>query len=207
MNINEITENIYVINLKERSDRKIHIESELKKINCEKYKLIEGVNGNLIDNPTRLKNGMFGLITTYLKIYEDWSKNDCDDIMIIEDDCLFVNDFNEKIKVYFDNVPSDWDMLYFGANHNYHMGMKTLRVNDKCIKLNKSYSAHCVLLKKQVFEELIENIKNFSIENDVMMANLQNKYNAYSSSEALATQIESYSNIENKIVNYDWLIK
>jgi hypothetical protein len=115
--------------------------------------------------------------------------------------------FNDKLGEYIENVPSDWDMIYFGANHNYHMGMKTLKINDKCIKLNKSYSAHCVLLKKQVFEELIQNIKNFSIENDVMMANLQNKYNAYSSSEALASQIESYSNIENKVVNYDWLIK
>ena len=86
MNINEITENIYVINLKDRTDRKTHIESELKKINCEKYKLIEGINGNTINNPSRLRNGMFGLINTYLKIYEDWSKNDCDDIMIIEDD-------------------------------------------------------------------------------------------------------------------------
>ena len=44
MNINEITENIYVINLKDRTDRKTHIESELKKINCEKYKLIEGID-------------------------------------------------------------------------------------------------------------------------------------------------------------------
>ena len=40
-----------------------------------------------------------------------------------------------------------------------------------------------------------------------MMSNLQNKYNGYSSSEVLVTQIESYSNIENKIVNYNWLIK
>ena len=150
---------------------------------------------------------MFGLVNTYLKIYDEWIQKDCDDIIIIEDDCLFVENFNEKLEDYIKNVPSDWDMLYFGANHNYHMGKKTIKINEKCIKLNNSYSAHCVLLKKKVFEELIENIKNFSIENDVMMSNLQNKYNAYSSSEVLATQIESYSDIENKIVNYDWLIK
>lgn len=207
MNINDLTKNIYVINLKERTDRKLHIEDQLKKINCLEYKLIEGINGNTLVNQTRLSNGMFGLVKTYLKIYDEWSQQDCDDILIIEDDCVFVENFNERLEGYIENVPSDWDMLYFGANHNYHMGMKTLKINDRCIKLNKSYSAHCVLLKKQVFEELIQNIKNFSIENDVMMANLQNKYNAYSSSEALASQIESYSNIENKVVNYDWLIK
>jgi GR25 family glycosyltransferase involved in LPS biosynthesis len=207
MNINELSENIYVINLKERVDRRIHIENEMKKINCNQYKVVDAINGNIEYNPTKLKNGMYGLVKTYLMIFDDWIKKDNDNIMIIEDDCLFVENFNQKLKTYITNVPHDWDMLYFGANHNYHMGMKTLKINDFCIKLNNSYSAHCLILKKNVFTDLIDNIKNYTIENDVMLANLQKKYNAYSSAELLATQISSYSNIENKIVNYNWLIK
>jgi GR25 family glycosyltransferase involved in LPS biosynthesis len=207
MNINDLSKNIYVINLKERTDRKSHVEDQLKKINCTEYKLIEAINGNTSLNKTRLKNGMFGLVNTYLKIYNEWIQKDCADIIIIEDDCLFVENFNEKLEDFIKNVPSDWDMLYFGANHNYHMGKETIKINEKCIKLNNSYSAHCVLLKKKVFEELIEKIKDFSIENDIMMSNLQNKYNTYSSSEVLATQTESHSDIENKIVNYNYLIK
>lgn len=207
MNINDLSNNIYVINLKERTDRKLHIENQLNKIDCKDYKLFEGVDGNSLTNPTKLKNGMFGLVKTYLNIHEEWSKKDAENIFLIEDDCLFLDNFNEKLEQYINNVPSDWDMLYFGANHNYHGGMQTLKINEKCIKLNNSYTAHCVLLKKKVFDELIENIKNFSIENDVMMALLQRKYNAYSTSEPLTLQIENYSNIENKVVNYDWLIK
>jgi glycosyl transferase family 25 len=207
MNLSDLSKKIYVINLVERHDRKQHILKELKKINCENYILFEAINGNVELNNSKLKNGMFGLIKTYLKIYEDWILSDNENIMIIEDDCFFVDDFNQKLKEYIKNVPNDWDMLYFGANHNYHMGMKTISINEKCIKLNNSYSAHCVLLKKHVFIELIESIKNFSVENDVMMANLQKKYNAYSSKQLLTTQIESYSNIENKFVNYSWLIK
>jgi hypothetical protein len=45
------------------------------------------------------------------------------------------------------------------------------------------------------------------MENDVALANLQKKYNAYSSSSPLTSQIESFSDIEKCIVNYDWLIK
>lgn len=207
MTLNDITKNIYVINLKERTDRKSHILNELNKINCNEFFLIEGVDGTNIINDSKLKNGMVGLIKTYLKIFDQWSKSKQDDILIIEDDCTFVDDFNSKLKNYLDNVPNDWEMLYFGANHNYHIGMKTQPINDTCIKLNNSYSAHCVLLKNYVFIELINNIKQFSIENDVMLSNLQKKYNAYSSSKPLTSQIQSYSNIENKFVNYDWLIK
>jgi GR25 family glycosyltransferase involved in LPS biosynthesis len=154
-----------------------------------------------------MPSGMFGLIKTYLNIHTDWKKSPQDNILIIEDDCIFTEDFNKKLGEYIDKVPDDWDMIYFGANHNYHMGMKTLEVNDKCIKLNHSYSAHCVLMKSHVFDELIFLIQNFTIENDVMMANLQKKYNAYSSLETLTSQIVSFSDIQNEIMDYNWLIK
>lgn len=207
MNLNNLSKNIFVINLKERIDRKNHIVNELKKIDCSEYNFIEGINGNEIFNNTNLSNGMFGLVKTYLKIYEIWKKTNAKEILIIEDDCKFVNDFNKQLDLYIKNIPNDWEMIYFGANHNYHMGFKTQKINEYCVKLNNSFSAHCVLLRDYVFEDLINRIKNFTIENDVMMANLQRKYNAYSSNFALATQIESFSNIENKIVNYNWLIK
>jgi GR25 family glycosyltransferase involved in LPS biosynthesis len=207
MTLNDVTKNIYVINLKERTDRKLHILKELNKIGCNNFFLIEGIDGNKINNNSKLKNGMFGLVKTYLNIFDEWNKTPQEDILIIEDDCVFVENFNPKLKNYLNNVPNNWDMLYFGANHNYHIGMKTQDINNKCIKLNNSYSAHCILLKNYVFIDLINNIKNFSIENDVMLANLQKKYNAYSSKEPLTSQLQSYSNIENKFVNYDWLIK
>jgi GR25 family glycosyltransferase involved in LPS biosynthesis len=207
MKLNNLSNLIYVINLKERLDRKEHITTQLKKIDCENYILFEGVNGKSIENPTRMPSGMFGLIKTYLKMYDDWKKNPQENILIIEDDCVFVDGFNKKLEEYISNVPNDWDMLYFGANHNYHMGKKTITINEKCIKLNNSYSAHCVLIKPHVFEELIFGIQTFTIENDVMMSNLQKKYNAYSSSEALTTQLVSYSDIQNKVMDYNWLIK
>lgn len=207
MKLNDLSNSIYVINLKERLDRREHITDQLKKIDCENYILFEGVNGKKIDNPTKMPSGMFGLIKTYLNMYNDWKKSPKENILIIEDDCVFLDGFNEKLEEYFSNVPNDWDMLYFGANHNYHMGEKTETINEKCIKLNNSYSAHCVLIKSHVFEELIFGIQTFTIENDVMMANLQKKYNAYSSSETLTTQLVSYSDIQNKVMDYNWLIK
>lgn len=207
MKLNNISNNIYVLNLKKRTDRKNHILSELTKIECTEFTLFEAVDGNDLVNNTKLKSGMFGLINTYLKIYDDWKLKGSENILIIEDDCVFVDDFNQKLQLYMDNIPNDWEMLYFGANHNYHVGHKTEKINDYCIKLNNSYSAHCVVLKSHVFEELINNIKNFTVENDVMMAKLQTKYNAYSSIPNLTSQLPNFSDIENGVRDYNWLIK
>jgi len=207
MKLSNLSNNIYVINLPERTDRKEHILKELNKIECENYIIFNAINGNNIINPTSLRNGMYGLVRTYQSIYEDWKVKNPDNILIIEDDCVFTDNFNSYLEEYVNNIPSDWEMMYFGGNHNYHMGYTTQKVNNYCIKLNYTFSAHCVLLKNYVFEELINNLNNLKIENDVMMAHLQKKYNAYSPLKTMASQITSYSNIENMVVNYDWLIK
>jgi len=206
MTINDITNNIYVINLKHRIDRRVHIINELNKVNIDKYNLIEAVNGNDVINNTGLKNGMYGLCLTYLNIYNMWVKQNESDILIIEDDCIFDEDFNSKLELYMSNVPNDWDMLYFGGNHNYHIGCQTIKINDYWKKLTSTYSAHCVLLKNYVFNELISKLQDMTIENDVLLSKLQKKYNAYSTTEPIATQMPSYSDIENIYVNYKWLI-
>jgi len=206
MNLKDLSKNIYVINLKERTDRREHIESKLSKIGCDNYKIIDAVDGSKIINKSTIKNGAYGLLMTYKNIFNDWNGSE-NDILIIEDDCLFINEFNSHLESYIKSVPSDWDMLYFGANHNYHGGMQTLKINDKCVKLNNSYSAHCVLMKPYVFKELINKIDQQLLEVDVLMSQLQKKYNSYSSHIALTTQIPSYSNIEDKSVDYGWLIK
>ena len=204
MILNDLSENIYVINLPERMDRKTHIVNQLSNVGCVDYIIFPGVNGNRENNPTRLKNGMYGLIKTYLNIYEEWKNKKTGTITIIEDDCVFVDGFNDKSKIFYKNVPSDWEMLYFGANHN---GETTKKINENCLKLSYSFTAHCVILKDHVFEHLISEIKNFTIENDVVMANFQQQYNAYCSIETLATQIPNFSNIENCFVNYEHWIK
>jgi GR25 family glycosyltransferase involved in LPS biosynthesis len=207
MNLNNLSKSIYVINLKERNDRREHIINQLSAINCLEYDIINAVDGSKIDNPSRIKNGAFGLLMTYKNIHNDWKNKGESDILIVEDDCMFTENFNDHLELYIKSVPSDWDMLYFGANHNYHMGQQTKKINNYCVKTNNSYSAHCVLMKPHIFDELINMIDTQPLEVDVLMAQLQKKYNSYSSHIALTTQIPSYSNIENKTVDNVWLIK
>lgn len=199
---------IYCFNLKKRNDRLTHIKNQLKKINCKNYNIIESVDGYSIPNPTSLKNGMYGLVKTYLKLYDRLKNKDYNDLVIIEDDCIFSDDFVEKGENLINNVPDDWEMLYFGGNHNTHVGERQpMNINKDIIKLHNTYSAHCVVLKKHVFEDLINTLKTFSIENDVFMAKLQKKYKAYSTKNKITWQLPGESNIENRVVNYDWILK
>lgn len=208
MTLNDIADSIYVINLKDRVDRKEHIMNQLKKIKCVNYILFEGVNGKKIKNPTRLPSGMFGLINTYFNMYEDWKKHPKDNILIIEDDCVFVDGFNEKLNDYIKHVPEDWDMLYFGGNHNTHVGSEPPTIiNDKVCKLHNTFSTHCVAINNKAFKEVLERLKKCDNALDVIYSELQKKLNVYSFYPMIATQRVSFSDIENKMTDYKWLIK
>ena len=207
MKLDDLSQNIYVLNLKKRKDRLQHIKNELKKIDCKNYKIYESVDGNSIENKTKLRNGAFGLVKTYLNLHSELTKNNYNDVLIIEDDCVFCENFNHLLENYYNKIPKNWDFLYFGANHNYHIGYKTELINEEVLKLNHSYSAHCVLIKKNVFDELITNLINPTTQIDVILAKLQSKYNAYSPSKPLTTQLPNFSDIEDKNVDYNWLIK
>ena len=87
------------------------------------------------------------------------------------------------------------------------MGNKTEKINDFCIKLNNTYTTHCIMMRNYVFEEMIKSLKKTITEVDVMMASLQKKYNSFSSYQKLTSQIPSFSDVENRFVDYNWLIK
>jgi GR25 family glycosyltransferase involved in LPS biosynthesis len=207
MTLNYLTNNIYVINLKHREDRRNHIISELKKTECNSYEIIEAINGNELPKTTRLSKGALGLAKTYLKIYDKWKENNDGVVCLIEDDCVFLDNFNEDLKTFLHHTPKDWDILYFGGNHNYHRGYKTEEINPYCIKLNYTFSNHCLVMKNYVFEELITLVTPMELEVDVAMTYLQQKYNAYCTPTKITNQLVNYSDIENRVVDYNWLIK
>ena len=101
MKLDDLSQNIYVLNLKKRKDRLQHIKNELKKIDCKNYKIYESVDGNSIENKTKLRNGAFGLVKTYVNLHSELTKNNYNDVLIIEDDCVFCENFNHLLENYY----------------------------------------------------------------------------------------------------------
>jgi GR25 family glycosyltransferase involved in LPS biosynthesis len=208
MCLNNLTSEIYVLNLKKRDDRLAHIERQLAKINCKGYNVIEAIDGYSVENPTNLKNGMYGLILTYFKIYEQTKNINSESIIIIEDDCVFSNNFCTVFQGFIQEVPDDWKILYFGGNHNKHMGAEEpQKVSENVIKVHNTYTAHCIVIKKDLFFDFIDELKKLNIENDILFAEFQKRFPCYSTSEKITWQVNNHSDIENRYINYDWLLK
>jgi len=197
---------ILFINLKKRKDRLEHITNEINKMNIENSKI---VRIDAIFN----KNGALGCSLSHIKAIEYFLyETNYDNCLILEDDFTFsdkINNINEKINLIQKEIP-DYDICLFAYNNleNYN---NLKKLNFKRVKFAQTTSGY--LIKRKFADKLL---KNFNESSELMKKEDRNYFNCldiywnkltskskwYAFNNALGYQMESYSDIENKIVNY-----
>lgn len=55
--------------------------------------------------------------------------------LILEDDCRFIDDFEDRLTAFLSNIPEDWDLLYLGWGDVYTKLYKPYQVNEHCLRL------------------------------------------------------------------------
>jgi GR25 family glycosyltransferase involved in LPS biosynthesis len=207
MKLFEKFDKVYCINLDKRTDRIEKFEKQVKEYDLGEFDRFSAFDGKKLNIKSNLLPGENGVIKTVLSILEKSKKENLNSILIIEDDCIF----DKKIlqfENYWNNLPKDWDMIYFGGNHNLHVGAEPpKKINENVIKLSNTYAAHCIGFNSRIFNVIIESIKNYNFPLDVTYQHLQKYFNIYGFSPSLCTQNPDFSDIQNKFVDYTWLIK
>lgn len=201
---------VYCVNLDKRPDRLENFKNQVEKYDLGEFTRVSAVDGsniNLNEYGNDLKPGELGLVLTNLKIIKEAKDNNYESILILEDDCSFTDEIL-NIENYFSELPLDWDMLYMGGNHNTHMGIQgPIIVNEKVVKLHSTYSTHFIGIKKTLFDHIEVILSKYKEPLDVSYVKLQKIFNIYSFYPAIAKQIVDFSDIQNSITDYNWLIK
>ena len=99
-------------------------------------------------------------------------------------------------------IPNDWDIIYFGGNHN---GIPLEMVSDNIGRVKQTYTTHAYIIKNTVFDAVIKMFPKLQHEVDVYYSILQRSFNCYVFRPHLAWQREGYSDILEKNVNYSFL--
>lgn len=209
MKITDFFDKTFCINLDRRFDRWSECISEFNKYKLTDIHRFKAVDGKDLPQTTSgfMTPSRLALVLTNIQILEEAIENNYNSILILEDDVEFEKQV-ENMNDHFNMLPEDWDMLYFGGNHNTHMGMKPpVIVNEKVCKLHNTFSTHCVAINKKSYQLILDRIKKYDNALDVIYVDLQNKLNVYSFYPVIATQRVSFSDIENKMTDYKWLIK
>jgi len=207
--INDYFSEVYCINLEKRVDRWKECEKEFKKHNLS-VKKFSAIDGNLLYPIEGLNSGQVGAIHSHKSLIEYAKSNKLDNILILEDDVEFHDNLQELFSVFIEEVPKDWDMIFFGANHsenNIWMREPLIRVTNHVFKIIRSYANHCYAVKNTVYEKLIFTLEKKSKPSDVLVSDIQSELNCYLFRPHLAWQRPSYSDIEKKFTDYAFLKK
>lgn len=216
MTPNEFFDEIYCINLATRQDRWEQCQKEFKKHNLEVIR-IDAVKGMPMN---RVDAGNIGLLLTNIDIIKKAKQRGLKKILILEDDVIFKDNFNEKFSEKIQFLPADWQTIHLGGNHHFFRGnfeciskeinfpltVNNYRQLDHEICTTKwSQTTHAVGIHENMYDTLLRNFSGFQAPIDLIYCNLQihNIFKMYAFIPSLALQRASYSDILNRNVDYN----
>ena len=136
----------FVINLKKRPDRlKLFSDS----FPLTDFQIVYGFNGKdhkdesekeiqIYNTFKIIRPGERGCFISHLRIYKKIIDENIDYAIILEDDAIFCDKFNEKLEIFFNELPKDFNIAYIGGSFN-----KDFIMNSKnCISLSPNVDQH-----------------------------------------------------------------
>ncbi len=199
---------IYCINLSTRPDRWESFQKEMDKFGIKDVIRFDAINGKSLDYTNMVYNktllpGEVGVLLTHFKLIEECKKDNIERVLIMEDDLVFTDEIN-KLNEYLELAPTDFDFLYFGANHNH----KSIRLlNDKVGILTHSYGLQCVGISSTMFNQILSDLPKIEKQVDAYYADYQPTTKSYCLVPNIALQRTDFSDIQNRVVDYTWLFK
>jgi len=208
--LNSYFDKIYCINLDKRTDRWNEVQAQFKKhgIEVERFSAENGNTMGWKKDKYTLKpgafNGVAGCIASHIKLYKIAKENNYKNILIIEDDCDFIDDLNEKFSKLIKEVPEDWDLLYLGGVHESRYGtqFKPERLTDNVLIGKRIITTTCYAIKNTIYDLAINTVMEdfpyfYTAIDGYLGAVIQPKCKTYAFHPPFAWQRASYSDVQN----------
>lgn len=194
--------NAFYINLEHRSDRKEHVENELKNVGIQATRF----------NAIRMENGAVGCSMSHLKILQNAFNQKMDHVLVLEDDITFLDPelFKQNFDTFLERNGTNWDVILIAGNNM----PPYLSIDETCIKVTKCQTTTGYLVNGHYINKLMENVKmglHHLLKNpeqhvvyaiDKFWQQLQPKDLWFLIIPPTVVQCEGYSDIEKKQTNY-----
>jgi hypothetical protein len=120
-------------------------------------------------------------------------------LLFLEDDCVFKG--HDHVEQALNELPDDWDIVYFGCNIKDE---KPVKWSEHLHKIQGAFTTHCIGYNKKCIPFILENQPGFSecMFDNWLSANLS-RLNAYVINPMVAWQRPRHSKIWDRQVNYD----
>ena len=222
--INNYFDKVICINLNTRKDRWREAQHEFGKFNIkvERYAAIENnpMGWNHIPSSDPLDYikplswpGAAGCMASHVNIWKMAKENGWKNVLIIEDDCDFISNLQEIFNIQIQNVPDDWDLLYFGGIHETRNGKYIPNlISNNVLKAKRIITTTCYAIKDTCYDLAIKTVLAdqpwfHTAIDGYLGAYIQPNCNTYAFDPPLAWQRASFSDIVNDHRDYSDMMK
>lgn len=110
------------------------------------------------------KPGELGIWASNYTAWKNFVESDYEYIILMEDDIVLNNNFNEKLIKYINELPDDWDVFTAytppSGNIRYRVNKQNLFINNENIcKVYQSWSCLCYVVSKQGAKKLLKEVE------------------------------------------------
>ena len=176
MNLNDLFDEIIVVNLDRRPDRLAAITHQLDslQVTWKRWPAIDDRGTDMTPIFCNVMNCLNRLLYAQFKEH--------DTVLLLDDDCEFVDNFYEKLEQVWQEIPDDWDTVSFG-DHLISYESITNRIK----KVQESYGGHATAVKLSCAPILFETLHGKTFL-DIELNKASDKLNRYAIEPGLVGQ-------------------
>jgi glycosyl transferase family 25 len=137
----EVDKVIY-INLDHRTDRKELIENTLKEVPFKNVQRFSAIKDDI---------GTIGCVKSHIKCLEIAIQENLKNILIMEDDNVWFNDYKNKLKILEEKLSNQYDVIVLSGTWPYY--------DEKSLKLFKCGGTGAYIVNQKYFYTLLNNFK------------------------------------------------
>ena len=202
--INEVFPHKVCINLDRRPERWTDMCAKFERSgirDVQRFAAIDGrqvvVPGNWLDSA-----GAYGCLRSHLDVIEKARKLGWQNVLIFEDDAALDPRFSDNFKAYFPQLPPNWDMLHFGANHM----AAPIEISRNVLRITSANSTFAYALNRSAFDSFIELNSRARTAVDLNNRTLQTEHACYCFTPHLAWVEDVSSDVQVRH-KYHWYLK
>jgi GR25 family glycosyltransferase involved in LPS biosynthesis len=153
-------------------------------------------------------NGAAGCMASHVNIWKRAKAEGWKNVLIIEDDCDFIQDLQNVFSKLIKEVPIDWDLLYLGGVHEEREGrFIPTEISENIVKCARMITTTCYAINESCYDLAINSVLAeepwfYTAVDGYLAAVVQPKCNAYAFNAPLAWQRGSHSDIQNAHRDY-----
>lgn len=185
---------IYLINLLKRTDRLLQSKWELDKYEIP-YTVWEAIEK---------ENGAEGIYLTLREIMSDALINGYKNILVFEDDALFLFNPDSVMDKVVKQIPTTYDMFHLGVNLTKGYVPRHYSVN--LLHLKRGYALHACAYSRSGMSKVMALGPMLPVDWNIA-DNIQTQGNCYAINPMICTQRPGFSDIEKKQTNWAFALQ